>query len=90
MSINQTPKISEEKYNTMWVAMVSQFKEITENNPAPEKVKDKLLELKDAANQTVFLTGRQREGIHSRIDNYLNGTYGVDAKKDAYNEATAK
>lgn len=82
----ETVKIKDEQYNTMWVAMMNQFKEITAKNPEPDKVKDKLLELKAAADQTPFLTGRQREGIYARCDNYINGTYGVDAKKDAYKQ----
>ena len=69
-----------------WNSMLEMFKKIIEKDPAPEKVKDKLLELKKAAINTHHLTERQKEGILARCDNYLNGTYGKDEKKKDYIE----
>lgn len=67
-------KVTDEEINAKWQQMVALFKKIIEGNPAPEKVRQKLTDLKAAADQSHLLTGRQKEGIHGRCDNYLNGT----------------
>ncbi len=69
-----------------WQQMLKAFKIIIAGDPAPEKVKDKLLALKEAATNATVLTARQREGIHGRCDNYIAGTFGKDAVKDGYTQ----
>lgn len=78
--------VSDEQYIAKWKSMLAIFKQITDKEPAPEKVKDKLLDLKQAAINTTHLTERQKEAIISRCDNYLSGTYGKDSKKKDYIE----
>lgn len=78
--------VSDEQYIAKWKSLLEMLFKIIEKDPAPEKVKDKLLELKEVAANSNHLTERQKNGIMSRCDNYINGTFGKDSKKSDYIE----
>lgn len=59
-----------------WRAMLKIFHATINGEPEPEKVKDKLLALKQSAANSKVLTYHQVSGITERCNNYLNGTYG--------------
>lgn len=71
-----TKKIDEEKCLAEWQGLIKQFHTIIDNEPPPEKVKDKLLELKTKATNNPNLTGRQTEALISRCNNYIEGVWG--------------
>ena len=58
------------------------FNELAEGMPPIEKVKSGLLELKNAAKNSMELTYRQKDAIVARVDNYLAGTYGNTKKAE--------
>lgn len=76
--------VTDAKINEKWQSMIKVFKAITDSNPPVEKVREKLVALKESATNTALLTPRQREGITDRCNNYLNGTYGVNSIKEEY------
>lgn len=59
-----------------WRTMLDTFKDITKGNPPLKDVIEPLTALQEKAQNSVILTGRQREGVYERCQNYLNGTYG--------------
>jgi len=85
----QQPSITDKMRNDKYDSMLRVFQGIIKGNPEPEKVKDKLTSLSEAAINTNLLTARQKEGIVDRCANYLKGNYGVDAVKDAYMNKSA-
>ncbi len=58
---------------------LKEFNSLVATTPTVASVKDKLLEIKEAAKISPELNLRQKEAIIARVDNYINGTYG---KKD--------
>lgn len=73
-----------------WRTMLSVFETIIEGRPAPEKVKQKLEDLSEAAAITSLLSTRQKDGIVARCRNYINGNYGNDAIKANYIQNNAQ
>lgn len=59
-----------------WRAMLKIFHETIKGDPAPEKVKNELAALKEAAKVAKNLTFHQVTAIQARCDNYMNGEYG--------------
>jgi hypothetical protein len=66
--------------------MLIEFNGLVMEQPPVSQVKNQLLHLLKSAEHPEF-TIRQVEAIRERCINYLNGTYGVSAKKDSYNNA---
>jgi hypothetical protein len=64
--------------------MLAEFNGLVMEQPPVNQVKNQLLHLLKSAEHPEF-TIRQVEAIRERCINYLNGTYGVSAKKDSYN-----
>jgi hypothetical protein len=64
--------------------MLAEFNGLVMEQPPVSQVKNQLLDLLKRAEHPEF-TIRQVEAIRERCINYLNGTYGVSAKKDSYN-----
>jgi len=64
--------------------MLAEFNGLVMEQPPVSQVKNQLLDLLKRAEHPEF-TFRQVEAIRERCINYLNGTYGVSAKKDSYN-----
>jgi hypothetical protein len=64
--------------------MLGEFNALVLEQPPVNEVKNQLLDLLKRAEHPEF-TIRQVEAIRERCINYLNGTYGVSAKKDSYN-----
>jgi hypothetical protein len=77
-------KPTDTEINATWQSMLQMFHKIIENNPTPEKVKEKLVELQDLAKNSGIMTVRQVEGIYMRCQNYLDGTWGMNSKREAY------
>jgi len=77
-------KIKDSERNAKFDSMLKIFAEIIDGNPPIDKVKDELVELKEACQSTGLLTLRQSDAIIGRCNNYLNGTYGVDKVKDIF------
>lgn len=73
-------KYPENIVNPNFQKLLNNFHAIVEDNPKPEKVKEKLEALKLDAT-AAFITGHQRDAIHARCNNYINGTYGSWAKE---------
>ena len=67
-----------------WRSMLSAFETIIEKKPSPEKAKDSLMSLSEAATLSARLTGHQKDGIVTRCRNYMNGSYGVNKTKTDY------
>jgi hypothetical protein len=59
-----------------WRTLVGEFNKLTENSPQIEKVRENLVALQNKAKNNALLTHRQVDGVFSRCENYLNGTYG--------------
>ncbi len=68
--------ITDETYIANWRSMLKIFHDTIEGNPAPDKVRETLTELSEAATHTFYLTPAQKSGITERCANYLNGSYG--------------
>jgi hypothetical protein len=66
--------------------MLIEFNGLVMEQPPVSQVKAQLLDLLKRAEHPEF-TIRQVEAIRERCINYLNGTYGVSAKKDSYNNS---
>jgi hypothetical protein len=81
-SNNQKPTDTE--INAKWTSMLKMFHKIIDGNPAPEKVKEKLMELQDIAKNAAILTVRQVEGIYMRCQNYMDGNWGTNSKRADY------
>jgi hypothetical protein len=64
--------------------MLAEFNGLVMEQPPVSQVKNQLLDLLKRAEHPEF-TIRQVEAIRERCINYLDGTYGVSAKKDSYN-----
>ena len=79
-----TPAIKDVDILAEWRSMLDTFAGIIDKNPPVEKVKDDLLELKEAAKASNLLTGLQVSAICTRCDNYINGVYGKNKTKDEY------
>lgn len=69
-------KITDAMIIAEWRSMIQMFKDIVKDMPKIEDVKDDLTELMELSKNSARLTPKQREGIHERCANYLNGTYG--------------
>jgi hypothetical protein len=69
---------------TTFQLMLAEFNGLVMEQPPVSQVKNQLLDLLKRAEHPEF-TFRQVEAIRERCINYLNGTYGVSAKKDSYN-----
>jgi len=67
---------TEQQINSEWHNLLGQFHKIITGNPAPEKVKEKLLDLKSCAENSALINIRQKEAIVARCVNYINGEYG--------------
>lgn len=67
-----------------WRSMLGAFETIIEKKPQPEKVKDNLMSLSEAATLSARLTGAQKDGIVARCRNYMNGSYGLNSIKSGY------
>lgn len=78
-------KYPEEVVNPNFQKLLNSFHKIIEDSPKPEKVKEKLEALK-METTTIFITGHQRDAIHARCNNYLNGTYGSTSKQVSQHE----
>lgn len=78
------PKIKDAEFIAEWRSMLNTFAGIIDKKPAPEKVKEELEELMEAAKLTIYLTGAQKDAIVARCRNYINGNYGVDKIKTDY------
>ena len=76
--------ITDKEYIEKWVSMLKVFNTIIKDNPPVEKVKKSLEDLIQSASITPLLTGAQKDGIVSRCQNYMNGTYGVNKIKSNY------
>lgn len=74
----------DKKYIDEWARMLIKFHTAIEGSAEPVKVKEKLNNLAEQANNSAILTPRQREGIYARCKNYLSGNYGKDSVKDNY------
>jgi hypothetical protein len=59
-----------------WKQSLASFHKIIDGNPAPDKVKDKLLGLKESTKISNILNQRQKEAIIARCDFYIAGEYG--------------
>lgn len=64
------------KLHNDFESILEVFNELIHEAPSLSKVKSEILEIKEFATTASSLTGRQREAITERCDNYLNGTYG--------------
>ena len=84
------PKIKDAQYLAEWRSMLDTFAGMIDKNPPVEKVKDDLLELMEAAKNTFYLTGAQKDAICARCRNYINGVYGKNKQKDDYIESQSK
>lgn len=73
--------------NNEWKSMLNIFKDLIEKRPSIDKVKEDLEALQEAAKINPKLTPRQREGIHDRCQNYLNGTYGKGMAHEKVNQS---
>lgn len=87
MEQEKQERYTDTEINNEWSSMLNIFKALIDKNPAPEKIKDDLLALKEAAKNSVKLTPRQREGINDRCQNYLNGTYGKGLSHNKVNQS---
>jgi hypothetical protein len=58
-----------------FVILLREFNVLIDKQPPLKEVKDSLLSIKERA-INANVTGRQREAITERVDNYINGTYG--------------
>lgn len=68
-------------YNDSFQKHLNSFSKIIDGYPAIEKVKDKLLELKQSSTNEGEMTYRQKDAIQGRIENYLKGQYGDQVKR---------
>lgn len=78
------PKIKDVEYIAEWRSMLNIFSETVEGNPPVSEVKEDLLAIMEAAKNTFYLTGAQRDAICARCRNYINGVYGLNKVKDDY------
>ena len=69
---------------TTFQLMLAEFNDLVLEQPPVNQVKTQLLDILKRAEHPEF-TFRQVEAIRERCINYLNGTYGVSAKKESYN-----
>jgi len=68
--------------------MLKKFHRTIEDTKLSKKERDETLStLRQLAIDSAELNPRQTEAITSRIDNVFNGTYGVNAKKQVYQDA---
>lgn len=74
MAIPTKDAYPENVVNPNFQNLLDKFHKLIEGEPKPEKIKDKLLELKSKTANT-HLTGHQKDAIGSRVNNYLNGTF---------------
>lgn len=65
--------------------LLRKFNKLVENMPPLDKIKTKLLEIKQEAINNHELNGRQREAITARCDNYIKGEYGSTSRKHLLN-----
>lgn len=72
---------------TEFELMLKKFNRTVDNTPPLSEVKETLLKLREFAINTKSLNSRQMDAIVARVDNYINGTYGKNAKKEAYTPA---
>lgn len=81
----EIPKfIKDVEYITEWRSMLDTFAETIKGNPPVEKVRGDLEAIMEAAKNTFYLTGPQKDAIVTRCRNYINGVYGVNKIKDEY------
>lgn len=76
------PKITDEEYSSKWQELLGKFKKLIEKWPPPEKIKTELSELVTLAINAAHLTPRQKDGIITRCNNYMNGEYGNTKTKE--------
>lgn len=69
---------------TEFQLMLKKFNRTVDNNPSVAEVKEMLTTLADLAKNSPHLNSRQKDAIVARCDNYINGTYGVNRKKEEY------
>lgn len=77
--ILKSKTMSVDQGNQEWQAYLSEFAEIIKGKQ-PKDVAKKLETLKESANASETLTGRQKEGIVSRCDNFVSGNYGAKTR----------
>lgn len=59
-----------------WRSMIDTFKSLIDKTPPVKDVLEPLTALQEKAQNSSILTGRQRQAIYDRCQNYLDGTYG--------------
>jgi hypothetical protein len=59
-----------------WRELIGRFNKLVEDNPPADKIKKQLIEIRDACSKAKELTIRQVSAIYSRVENYLDGSYG--------------
>lgn len=77
--------MSETVTKTDFELMLQKFNRTVENQPKVSEVKETILKLRELAINSKALNSRQTDAITARVDNYLNGTYGVNKKKELFN-----
>lgn len=67
-------KYPENIVNPNFQKLLDRFHDLTIKNPSPNAIRSDLATLKQESN-VIILTGHQRDAIHSRCNNYADGTY---------------
>jgi len=86
MQFLSTKKLSDTECNNNFDAFLRVFHKI-ENERPKEDYKEQLHALKSTVQNTIQLTGRQREAIIDRCNNVLNGTYGNTKRPEHYEQS---
>jgi len=76
--------MSEQIVKTEFQLMLQKFNRTVDNQPPVSEVKETLTKLRDLAISSKQLNTRQTDAIVARCDNYINGLYGKNAKKENY------
>jgi len=84
MSENLEPRVTDEDRNRKFKTMLRAFESIIHDKPAPETVKQDLLDLSETCRETGILNARQVDAIHCRCMNYIDGSYGKNSIKSEY------
>lgn len=79
--VKETESVSNEPY---FKVVLKKFNDLVENNPSVSSIKSELLSIREEAINNSELNYRQTEAITARVDNYINGDYGSNRKKNNY------
>lgn len=72
-------KYPENIVNPNFQKLLDKFHALIEKNPSPNATRSDLEALKKESN-VIILTGHQRDSIHARVNNFLEGTYGSTSR----------